>query len=214
MKQNELIEMDLDEINELKEEESQEWKIDSEGLANWAIGKVIEEQDRFEMYKNATNEQIEILKNKLKEEHDKSDGRTSFLRYKLSEWLNTVPAKKTKTKASLKLPNGTISKIYSKEILKPVDSKTQKDSVELLEYCKTYSDKDFIDCKETVKWGELKKILGANGDDVITIDVTDSETGEITTKQIPSNVVYNKQTGEVVSCLKIDYSLPEIKVSK
>lgn len=208
MELKKLQDLDLEELNE---QEDKTWSIDSVELANWTIKKILEEQQRLDLYEQATNSEIKILKENLAKEKDASEGRTSWLRFKLSEWLDTQPAKATKTKKSLKLPSGIISVSFEKEDFKPLDAKKINDSEVLLEYC-TENAKEFVETKQSVTWGELKKNLAISGNEEIKADVVDMESGEVIEKIVPPHTVYNKNTMEVVGCIGVEYVPKKIEV--
>lgn len=156
---------DFEENDNLKEE----FKIDDPMKADWAIGKIKEEQERMILYRKVAEEKINNLKRDLEEEQRKSDGRTLYLKFKLNEYLDNVPAKKTKTKMSLKLPNGTIErKFETKDFVLNNGKKDIKSNEEVIKWVKDNIEKseDFIDITETIKWGELKKDLKIIGNDV------------------------------------------------
>lgn len=151
--------------------------------ADWAIEQVIEEQERFKLYEQAINHKIEKLKEDLLQEKEKSENRTSWLRFKLGEYIkrDDVPAKDTKTQMSLKLPSGTIKFIKSK-----LDY--DRDDDELLEYCKENAT-DFIKIKESVNWVEFKKHL-----------------------EIKNDIVINKDTGEIIDGINVIEVVPKIEI--
>ena len=150
---------------------------------DWAIEQVIEEQERFKLYEQAINHKIEKLKEDLLQEKEKSENRTSWLRFKLGEYIkrDDVPAKDTKTQMSLKLPSGTIKFIKSK-----LDY--DRDDDELLEYCKENAT-DFIKIKESVNWIEFKKHL-----------------------EIKNDIVINKDTGEIIDGINVIEVVPKIEI--
>lgn len=208
MELKKLQELDLDELNE---QEDKTWAISDVGMANWAIKKILEEQQRLEIYEEATKSEIEMLKEKLTKEKALSESRTSWLRFKLNEWLDTQPAKTTKTKKSLRLPSGTISRVFEKETFKPLDAKRINDSNKVLEYCAENA-QEFIETKQSVTWAELKKNLEISGDKEIKTDVVDMDSGEVIEKVVPPHTVYNKNTMEVVDCIGVEYVPAKIEV--
>lgn len=180
-------------LEEVYEEYENEFCIDSPELADWAITKVIEEQKRFEIYEQAAKDKIERLKEQVKAEKERSEGRSSWLRYKLGEYLDTTPAKTTKTQKSLKLPSGSIVCKFEKLNYVPADgAKSVKESKSVLNWCKENAN-DFVksETKESVDWAELKKKVKVIG-----------------------GVVYYTETGEEVEGLTYEMSPKEIEVKE
>ena len=174
--------MKLEDFEE-REEDKNEFVIDSPEKADWSIEQVLDEQKRLELYEQAVNYKIEKLKDDLLKEKENSEHRTSWLRFKLGEYLKRedVPAKDTKTQLSLKLPSGTVKFVKAK-----MDYDKHDD--ELLEYCKENAT-DFIKVKESVNWAELKKHL-----------------------EIKDDMVLNKDTGEIVEGIDVVEVVPKIEV--
>lgn len=180
---------DIPEIENNEEQHDEQFTISDASTADWAIEQIKQEQDRMELFEDVIKKKIEDLKNQLKEEKEKSVNSTSFLRHKLADYISNenVPSKETKTQISLKLPSGTVKVVKSK--LKLVNDKANAD--ELLEYCRE-SAKEFIKTEESVMWGELKKTLSIQmmGDSPVVIN----------------------QDGEIVDCVKVEETLPEVVV--
>lgn len=180
---------DIPEIENNEEQYDEQFTISDASTADWAIEQIKQEQDRMELFEDVIKTKIEDLKNQLKEEKEKSVNSTSFLRHKLADYISNenVPSKETKTQISLKLPSGTVKVVKSK--LKLVNDKANAD--ELLEYCRE-SAKEFIKTEESVMWGEFKKTLSIQmmGDSPVVIN----------------------QDGEIVDCVKVEETLPEVVV--
>jgi deoxyribodipyrimidine photolyase len=153
----------LDDFEE-SEEGKKEFTLDTPEKVDWAIEQIIDEQKRFELYEQAINGKIEKLKCELVNEKEASGHRTSWLRFKLGEYLqrDDVPAKNTKTQLSLKMPSGTIKYIKSK-------SEFIKDDDVLLKFCKE-NNSEFIKTKESVNWKDFKTTLNIVGNDVFNAD--------------------------------------------
>ena len=153
----------LDDFEE-SEEGKKEFTLDTPEKVDWAIEQIIDEQKRFELYKQAINGKIEKLKCELVNEKEASGHRTSWLRFKLGEYLqrDDVPAKDTKTQLSLKMPSGTVKYIKSKpEFI--------KDDNILLNFIKE-NDSEFIKTKESINWKDFKTTLNIVGNDVFNAD--------------------------------------------
>jgi len=153
----------LDDFEE-SEEGKKEFTLDTPEKVDWAIEQIIDEQKRFELYEQAINGKIEKLKCELVNEKEASGHRTSWLRFKLGEYLqrDDVPAKDTKTQLSLKMPSGTVKYIKSKpEFIKDDDI--------LLNFIKE-NDSEFIKTKESINWKDFKTTLNIVGNDVFNAD--------------------------------------------
>lgn len=188
----ELEQLDIDVLAEAnKDEEKPEFTISTASEANWAITKIIEEQHRFELYEDVATDEINRLKEELKEEKRKSKARTQFLRYKLGEYLDNddVPAKKTKTKMTLKLPAGTIVKTLPHMNYFAYGTDNPNNSPELIEFVKNTAP-EYLKVEESVKWGELKKQLSYDDE---------------------RNVIFNP-TGEYIECINLELVPSEVKV--
>lgn len=129
--------------------EQQEFSINSADFANWAIERVKEERARRDLFLEAAQGQIERLQQQIKNASDKCNARTGFLLIKLDEYLESVPAKETKTQKSLELPAGKlVRKLPSIEFV--------RDNEKLIEALKGT---DFVEMKANLKWAEFKKNL-------------------------------------------------------
>ena len=159
-----------DEADQELVRERDEFEIDDASKANWAVEKVIEEQKRFDLYAEAVNAQILDLKTKLADEADRVDGRTSFLRCKLMDYLDSVPAKKSKTQKSLKLPSGTIVQKYESKKLSTKRGDTTSTKIntddDLIKWCED-NNVDVLKESKSIDWATLKKDLIIDGDNVI-----------------------------------------------
>lgn len=185
----------IDNKEEEFEKERKEFIIKDAGLADWAINKIKEEQQRFNIFKEVAKSKIEKLNMQIKDEERKSEGRNSFLTYKLSDWMDTVPVKKTKTQESFTLPSGKIVKKLSKAEYVSRDSDKINESDKLIEYIQQ-SETDiekYIQSAIFVNWKELKKDLNIN---------------LIDNKYIITRI----STGEVIEALKVEDTQEVIKV--
>lgn len=151
-------------ITDLEELGQQEFSINSADIANWAVEKIKEERARRDLFIEAAQGHIDRLQQQVKDMSDKCTQRTGFLLVKLDEYLESAPAKETKTQKTLELPAGKlIRKLPSVDYV--------RDNERLIESLK---DTDFVELKLNLKWGDLKKDLVVNGDVVMI-----GSTGEI-----------------------------------
>lgn len=161
---------------EQDEDKRNDFIIDDVGKADWAINKINEEQCRFALFEQATNNKIDNLKAQLEDERNKLETKTSFLKFKLNDYLDTIPAKTTKTKKYLKLPSGTITRKFATTKIATLsgDVGAKLNSNEkLIKWCKD-NGVDVIKATESVDWSTLKNSLVEVGDNVVY-----SPTGEI-----------------------------------
>lgn len=183
MEYKELVLLNLDDFEEEgQEREKAEFIIDTPQKCEWAIEKVKDEQKRYELFEEAIKSKIELLKEQLKEEKQKMENKTSWLKWKLNDYLDSdgVPAKKTKTSMSLKMPSGQIVRKMPKLEYIPITPGCKKinEDETLIKYCK---DKlpEAINTIESVKWNELKKTLKITQEEVVDI-----ETGKVEEKEV------------------------------
>ena len=146
------------------------WKIETDEDAEWLIETINNKLYEINRYEISLLNKIEAVKKKieiLKEEKQRAIAKRDFY---LGEYFETLPdmAKKiSKTQEKYRLPSGSIIKKYPQPEYK-------RDETKLLEWTKANKLNDYIEVKESVKWGELKKITATSGKNIII-----EETGEI-----------------------------------
>lgn len=150
--------------HEIEQEET--WKIKNDNDAEWIIDKCNEDLTEINRFKKSLEEKLENIRlklNKLKNEEDSiKERRDSYL----IEYFETIPGelkKKTKTQEKYRLPGGEIVKKLPKPEYKRNDEK-------LLSWIKNNKMNDYVEVKETPKWGELKKITQTVNGQVVTED--------------------------------------------
>ena len=151
---------------EIRENTETAWVCDSPEKADWAIEKIKEIRARRDLFINVAEQKINTLKEQIEEQERSCENQESFFAEALNQYLDTVPAKKTKTQISLELPAGKIVRKISRPDF-------AKDDAKLLEYLKE-SSPDFVSWTPKVKWADFKKSLQIQGDAVVRTD-----TGEI-----------------------------------
>lgn len=162
-----MIEQSIEELMELEvAEQPQEFKIDNDGLAEWAIKKIGEERAERDRLIETAQKQIDYYSAFINHQKEVCDRKTSYLMGKLSSYFRTVKPKETATQLSYKLPSGSL--IYKKE-----KDDYQRDDESLLAWLKKNSP-DMVKVTEEPKWGEFKKQLTIAGDKVLI-----SDTGEV-----------------------------------
>jgi len=147
-------------------EEKEDWKIKNDDDAEWLIEKINEDLIESNRYKESLKSKIEVLEEKLRkvEEEEKLaiERRNSYL----AEYFETIDEKfkkKSKTQEKYRLPSGEIIKKYPKP-------KFKRNNNELLDWIKNNKYDDFVEIKESPKWGELKKITKLVNGNVVTED--------------------------------------------
>lgn len=147
------------------EPEREGFVIDTPELANWAVCKIKEARQRRDLFNSAAKAKIERMEERIKENEARCDRETAFLLMALSRYIDTVPAKVTKTQKTFLLPDGKLKKKFASKTFKADEEK-------LTEYLK--NDEEYIKTIKKPVWGEFKKILADIDGNVVRTD-----TGEI-----------------------------------
>lgn len=140
--------------------------IDGPSSANWAVEIVKEERSRRDIFVEAAQDKIKHLQEQIQLATEKCDSSTAYLLFALNDYLDTVPAKMTKTLKQLELPGGKIVRTLAK---KDYSYEPEK----LVAYLQENA-VDYIKSEPKAKWGEFKKDLEIQGDIVIRVS-----TGEV-----------------------------------
>ena len=140
--------------------------IDSPEKADWAVEKVKERQAQRDLYIAAAEAKKREMEQKIAEETAKCDQDNGFLLAALDAYIDTVPAKETKTMRQLVLPSGKIVRKLAK-----LDY--TYDDAALLAYLQENAP-EYVESKPKAKWGEFKKALQISNGTVIRTD-----TGEV-----------------------------------
>lgn len=160
MLENELLDYDISE-----KEESAGFCIDTPSKANWAVCKIKEARQRRDLFNEAAQNTINQMTQKIQNNNEYCDNETTFLLSALGEYIETVPAKITKTQKTFVLPDGKLKKKFSANVFKPDEEK-------LLKYLN--SEEEYIKVIKKPVWLEFKKLLKEVNGKVIRTD-----TGEI-----------------------------------
>ena len=174
--------MDYFEEDLLESEVPQEFVIDSDSKAEWALKKIAVERKEADRIITLAEEQIESLEAKIKSIKEQTAGKTQFLESMLYKYFQTVEHKKTKTTEKYKLLSGTLT-------LKIKEPKAVYNDEDLIDYLKANNLNGYIKTEEKPKWGEYKKSL-----------------------KYESGMVIDTTTGEVVECIKLEEQPEEFKV--
>ena len=158
---------DLDDMikEETEDEKEEKFKIETASRADWAIRKVKEMRKRRDIYNEAAQEEIEILKEKIKSNNEKCEKETGYYLRALDGYMEHLPTVKAKTQESFSFPNGRLVRKYAKSVLQPNKEK-------ILKYLE--KEKDYIRVKKELDWDKFKKLLEVQNGKVVRKD-----TGEI-----------------------------------
>lgn len=155
-----------------------EFVIDSDILADWALRKIKEDAAESDRLVTLAEDEIKSLEKKIEEINKGFENRTAFLKGKLHEYFNKVEHKETKTQETYKLLNGTLTlKKSARKIVRPDDAK-------LLDVLKGMNADEFIQVKEVPLWGEFKKKLTITEDGQVVDDT--GTIVELDTEDVPA----------------------------
>lgn len=140
--------------------ENQRFRIKDDNQADWALRKIARaRQDMKEAEETAAME-IEKINRWLDGQRDESLRTERFFTALLQEYYEprfmTNPDKKT-----YKLPSGKVQR-------RTQQPRFDRDNEALLAWLKQRGMTDYVEVKETPKWGELKKNLQVFGQNVVT----------------------------------------------
>lgn len=137
--------------------------IDNDSKAEWALKKIKEAQDEHDRLIALADEEEEHLKVKRAKIDSKLETDTSYLKYLLSKYIDTVTCKETKTQKSYQLLTGKVVRKYG-----GIDYK--RDEEKLLAWTSLYKP-EFVKVKSSVDWAGLKKELTAlDSGEVVTAE--------------------------------------------
>lgn len=148
----------MEQLNEEK------FVIDNDKKADWALEQIKEKEEERDRLIDIAKEKIQDLNLQIEALEAKCNNETGYLKGLLAEYFNTVPHKETKTQETYQLLTGKL--VYKKPSVK-----INHDDEKLIEWL---SETEYVETKQALKWGEYKKNLIVQGDDVI-----DTETGEV-----------------------------------
>ena len=151
------------EDEEVNEAHSKDFVIDNDTKAEWAIRKIKEAQDEHDRISALIDAEEERLKERKEKNDKKLESDTSYLKYLLNSYMNTVKCKETKTQRTYQLLSGKLVYKYG-------GTEWIKDEDKLLAWAKA-DDPALVKVKESVDWVSLKKRLTVTDKgDVITED--------------------------------------------
>ena len=134
--------------------------IDSDKKADWAIGKIKEEQENTNRLRLIAISKIAELQNKIKELDERAERRTGNLKALLMDYMQTVkPTKQTKTQTQYELLSGKL--VWKKQ--QPL---YERDEAALLAWAETTAP-ELVKVKKEVSWADLKKQADVSGDKLL-----------------------------------------------
>ena len=134
--------------------------IDSDKKADWAIGKIKEEQENTNRLRQIAMSKIAELQNKIKELDERTERRTGNLKAMLMDYMQTVkPTKQTKTQTQYELLSGKL-------VWKKQQPMYERDEAKLLTWAET-TVPELVKVKKEVSWADLKKQADVSGDKLL-----------------------------------------------
>lgn len=141
------------------------FKVTNDKQAEWVIDKANKDLIEINRFKKSLEEKLEEIREKLNKLHEEENRVKEWRDSYLIEYFETIPdefKKKTKTMEKYRLPSGEIIKKYPNPEFK-------RDNKKLLGWIKA-NKLDYVEVKETPKWGELKKVTKVVNGQVVTED--------------------------------------------
>lgn len=131
-------------------EDKQEFVIDSDSKADWALSIIKQEQDEQNRLLASIDEQIEILK--AKRERIADNDKCRFLKGKLNEYFESLTDGKREMKTCIKykLANGEL--VYKKPQIQ-----YERDNDKIITWLSEHNKFEYIKTNPTVDWKELSK---------------------------------------------------------
>lgn len=143
-------------------ERLERFRITNDSQANWALRKIADARQKLARDQETARAEIERIQQWLKMSEAEAvrteERMTALLHEYYAPQFQTDP--KTKT---YKLPSGKVQ-------WRAQQPQFNRDDATLLEFLKSREMTDFIETKETPKWGELKKQIQVVGEHVVIKD--------------------------------------------
>ena len=134
--------------------------IDSDKKADWAIGKIKEEQENTNRLRLIATSKIVELQSRIKELDERTERRTGNLKALLMDYMQTVkPTKQTKTQTQYELLSGKL-------VWKKQQALYERDEAALLAWAET-TVPELVKVKKEVSWADLKKQADVSGDKLL-----------------------------------------------
>lgn len=148
--------------------EEEKWTIDNDEKAEWALKKIREETEEHDRLMKLAAAEQEKLTARIAEINKAYEDGTSWLKYQLSQYFETVPHKTTKTTEKYALLSGTL-------VRKKGGIEYKRDDGAVLTWLNENRLDQFIKTKLDVDWKELKTRTSITEDGMVVFD----DTGEI-----------------------------------
>jgi phage host-nuclease inhibitor protein Gam len=158
-------------------EEQQDWRIENDAAADWAIEKIKFYRAELERKRQLAEEKKKQIDAWLKSEQEKAERQIAFFEQKLYEYFMSLDPsllQKSKTQVKYELFSGTLK-------LKKQNLTIERDNETLLKWLEQSGLTDYIKIKKEPNWIELKKNMEISG----------------------NRAVY-KNTGEVIPGIKVE----------
>lgn len=143
----------------------EKFKVTNDRQAEWVIEKANEDLTEISRFKESLEEKLGEIREKLNKLHEEENRVKEWRDSYLAEYFETIPEeykKKTKTMEKYRLPSGEIVKKYP-------NPEFRMDNNKLLDWIKA-NGLDYVEVKESPKWGELKKVTKVINGQVVTED--------------------------------------------
>lgn len=148
-------------------EDLHEYRIEDDQHANWAVKQILKDRADTDRLIALADAEIRVLQDQRKSLMQRQESREGYLKSLLMGYFESVePSTTTKTQTTYKLLAGKL-------VLKKQQPEYQRDETALVAWAKDNAPA-FVQVKESVAWGELKKATETQGDKVIYKD-----TGEV-----------------------------------
>ena len=157
-------------------EDLDEYRIEDDQQANWAVKQILKDRADTNRLLALADAEIKALHDQRKSLMERQESREGYLKALLMGYFESVePSTTTKTQTTYKLLAGKLVK-------KRQQPEFQRDDAAMVAWAKDNAPA-YVQVKESVAWGELKKATETQGDKVIYKD-----TGEV----VPGVVVVER----------------------
>ena len=137
-------------LEDIQENEKQEFIVNTDVKADWCLRKIQEEKNENARLIKIIDDEISLLQLKKQKIADSLENKISYLQGKLFEYFQTVEARELKSCYKYKLPSGEL--VYNKETVK-----YERDEAKIIQWLTDNNKMEFIKVKPSVDWAELKK---------------------------------------------------------
>jgi len=142
------------------------YQIDTDKKAEHAVKQIKKWREETARLLTNADDEIAELQEAKKKLQERQEAREGYYKALLHAYFETVEKATTKTQASYKLLNGKL-------VLKKQQPEYLRDEAALVGWAKQAAPA-FVQVKESVNWGELKKLTALDGEAVVL-----AETGEV-----------------------------------